>query len=321
MAPPGEDVPTLIELFGLEDALAVAVTELFDADAATTGRPPAVTGDALEQLVALGICHPNPIPSPRPIAEAIDAGWLWREREADRLTARHRAEAAAQHQYLLALAAGDEAQLIGGGSGEINEWFTRIQSDMTSVLDAHPVVTARDVRLSAAINCDKAVFDITRANSERGMRAVNVASFDRLAQFTDRAMFTAEASLRGVELWEGSVALRIAVMDDRTTIIPWDLDDHDLAVVAVDSPRVAAQATALIRAGSTRVLPRNAVEVDDCARRVLVLLARGLTDEAIARRLGVSDRTIRRMVAQLMADIGAESRFQLGYRASRSGLI
>lgn len=43
-------------------------------------------------------------------------------------------------------------------------------------------------------------------------------------------------------------------------------------------------------------------------------LARGMTDEAIARSLGISSRTINRRTTLLMEAVGAHSRFQLGLR-------
>jgi DNA-binding CsgD family transcriptional regulator len=51
------------------------------------------------------------------------------------------------------------------------------------------------------------------------------------------------------------------------------------------------------------------------------LLARGAKDEQIARVLGVSLRTVRRRIAALMGDLGAESRFQAGMEAVRRGLL
>ncbi|MER5746634.1 helix-turn-helix domain-containing protein [Streptomyces sp. NPDC002225] len=54
---------------------------------------------------------------------------------------------------------------------------------------------------------------------------------------------------------------------------------------------------------------------------VLRLLADGLTDDAIARRLGCSVRTVRNDVAAAMAALDARSRFQAGARAMRAGLI
>ncbi|WP_069768142.1 LuxR C-terminal-related transcriptional regulator [Streptomyces sp. LUP30] len=55
-------------------------------------------------------------------------------------------------------------------------------------------------------------------------------------------------------------------------------------------------------------------EIADALKEAIVrLLTTGLTDEAVARRLGMSVRTCRRHVAELMASLNAESRFQAGY--------
>jgi hypothetical protein len=56
------------------------------------------------------------------------------------------------------------------------------------------------------------------------------------------------------------------------------------------------------------------------AREILRALGAGLTDEAAARRLGTSLRTYRRRVAELMAALEADSRFQAGVRAGELGL-
>ncbi|MEU7075139.1 hypothetical protein AB0B30_19390 [Streptomyces narbonensis] len=62
-------------------------------------------------------------------------------------------------------------------------------------------------------------------------------------------------------------------------------------------------------------------EVGPSLRRALVgLLAEGAKDEVIARRMGMSLRTCRRHIAELMEELGAESRFQGGALAERAGL-
>ncbi|MEO3937062.1 helix-turn-helix domain-containing protein [Dermatophilaceae bacterium Soc4.6] len=58
---------------------------------------------------------------------------------------------------------------------------------------------------------------------------------------------------------------------------------------------------------------------DDEDEQLLDLLARGFKDEAIARYLGWSLRTVRRRVARLMDELGARTRFQLGAQAVLSG--
>ncbi|MFF2556720.1 hypothetical protein ACFVUS_37325 [Nocardia sp. NPDC058058] len=59
---------------------------------------------------------------------------------------------------------------------------------------------------------------------------------------------------------------------------------------------------------------------DDLSITVLNLLGSGLKDEAAARKMGVSLRTYRRYVADLMERFGTSSRFQLGVRAGELGL-
>ncbi|MDI6104844.1 helix-turn-helix transcriptional regulator [Actinoplanes sp. NEAU-A12] len=56
-------------------------------------------------------------------------------------------------------------------------------------------------------------------------------------------------------------------------------------------------------------------------RTILRLLATGLKDETIARRLGMSLRTARKHIADIMEGLGAQSRFQAGLRAAAAGLL
>ncbi|MFE7408952.1 response regulator transcription factor [Streptomyces laurentii] len=56
-------------------------------------------------------------------------------------------------------------------------------------------------------------------------------------------------------------------------------------------------------------------------REVLRMLANGDKDETVARALGISVRTERRMVADLLARTGASSRFELGVKAAKAGWV
>ena len=51
------------------------------------------------------------------------------------------------------------------------------------------------------------------------------------------------------------------------------------------------------------------------------MLGAGLKDEAIARYLGCSLRTVRRRIAALMDRHGADTRFQLGLAVAQGGLL
>ncbi len=67
--------------------------------------------------------------------------------------------------------------------------------------------------------------------------------------------------------------------------------------------------------------PQAAHETSQTLKQsILVLLAKGLKDESVARRLGISLRTCRRHVSELLETLGAQSRFQAGATAERLGL-
>lgn len=56
-------------------------------------------------------------------------------------------------------------------------------------------------------------------------------------------------------------------------------------------------------------------------RSLLERMATGSTDEAIARRLGISDRQVRRRIASLLQRLGVSSRFAAGAEAVRRGWL
>ncbi|MFF7528499.1 DNA-binding response regulator [Streptomyces bobili] len=61
-------------------------------------------------------------------------------------------------------------------------------------------------------------------------------------------------------------------------------------------------------------------QLDTASRTVLRALGSGATDEKAARELGMSLRTYRRRVAELLTTLDADSRFQAGIRAGELGL-
>ncbi|HEY3608383.1 MAG TPA: DNA-binding response regulator [Pseudonocardiaceae bacterium] len=67
-------------------------------------------------------------------------------------------------------------------------------------------------------------------------------------------------------------------------------------------------------------LPASPPHLDEQGLTILRLLSAGQKDETAARSMGLSVRTYRRRVAELMTLLGAESRFQAGVRARALGL-
>jgi DNA-binding CsgD family transcriptional regulator len=100
----------------------------------------------------------------------------------------------------------------------------------------------------------------------------------------------------------------------------WGVVTDDL--VAIRSRLLVQTFTAIFDGAWRAGLPVPLTASDhETNERLLALLASGLKDEAIARYLGVSLRTVRRRVALLMEETGAHTRFQLGSAAERRGLL
>lgn len=65
----------------------------------------------------------------------------------------------------------------------------------------------------------------------------------------------------------------------------------------------------------------DAAALTEQERRLLAMLSSGMTDEAMARAVGLSHRTVQRRLAELARRVGAEGRFQLGVQAARRGWV
>ena len=134
--------------------------------------------------------------------------------------------------------------------------------------------------------------------------------------------------------------LKMLIADAEVAIVPLGLDDqslHDCAIV-----RGASLVTALatcFEALWTRSVPLSSAEAGPAGsataitesapedrpspleRRIVRLLAAGVKDDAIARQLEVSSRTINRYMDRIMSKLGASTRFQAGLQAARHGWI
>ncbi|MEV6561063.1 LuxR C-terminal-related transcriptional regulator [Nocardia sp. NPDC051756] len=65
----------------------------------------------------------------------------------------------------------------------------------------------------------------------------------------------------------------------------------------------------------------TAEALDERDRAILTLMGLGATDDTIARRLGMSRRTVVRRTARLLERLGASTRFQAGVQATRRGWL
>ena len=116
------------------------------------------------------------------------------------------------------------------------------------------------------------------------------------------------------------------ILDRRVVILAGDLAAGVRSYSVISQPEVVQGVASLFEAAwraseDLSTYDASLAELRTLAPRVLELLAAGGKDEPAARSLGLGVRTYRRRVAELMAALGAESRFQAGVRARELGLV
>jgi DNA-binding NarL/FixJ family response regulator len=85
-----------------------------------------------------------------------------------------------------------------------------------------------------------------------------------------------------------------------------------------ESPLASKAAQAVVEA---RVETRPARELSDREREVLILVASGLANKQIARRLGISEKTVKTHLTNIFQRIGVTDRTQAALWAERHGLL
>lgn len=124
-----------------------------------------------------------------------------------------------------------------------------------------------------------------------------------------------------------TVPMQLVVIDRSVALLPVSPIDSRLGAVEVHSPGVLAAICALFERVWHSATPLNEpAQRDDQGltpqeAEILRLLAAGLTDDAISRKLDLSVRTVRRAIAGLHERLSAKSRFQAGVNAVRNRWI
>ncbi|GAA0586779.1 helix-turn-helix transcriptional regulator [Kribbella sandramycini] len=119
-----------------------------------------------------------------------------------------------------------------------------------------------------------------------------------------------------------TVPMKLAVFDRQAALLPLSVDalvDSALVVHPCSLLNALVEMFTLLWEQAVPVVPAEAPEPLDS--RLLTLLSAGLKDDAIARQLNLSSRTVGRRVAELMDTLGARTRFQAGVHAQRRRLL
>jgi DNA-binding Lrp family transcriptional regulator len=284
------------------------------------GRSAVVTRRALDRLETAGLISRQGKPArfiPAAPDMAIEALILRRQEELERcrLTA-----AALLGQYRNARDTVDVVELIGGRDASLQRYVQLLGSARSEVLmfDKPPYLGPAD----------------------------NPLEMDALARgVTWRAIYAPEAfeppeRLAQLRTWQAAgeqarvcaqVPIKLLIVDRSVALLPLTADarsaEQHTAILVHPSSLLTTllmlfdmlweQSLPLDSRGATT----PAAGHDDFDRTLLQLLTAGVKDQAIARQLGVSLRTVRRRLSHLMAQAGVVSRFQLGTLAAQRGWV
>ncbi|MFI1967902.1 helix-turn-helix transcriptional regulator [Streptomyces cinnamoneus] len=124
-----------------------------------------------------------------------------------------------------------------------------------------------------------------------------------------------------------SLPTRMIIIDRTTAVIPVNSEDSAARAVVLTGQGMLTALCALFDAIWSAAQPLGEAPARDDRgltaqeAATIQLLAEGRTDEAIAKRLGVSQRTARRIATGLMERLGARSRFEAGVLAVQAGWL
>ncbi|MFF7298389.1 helix-turn-helix domain-containing protein [Streptomyces sp. NPDC008265] len=297
--------------------------------AATLGVGEDEVREALDLLSELALVQPSADDSGRLRAVSPDIGM-------EILMARGQAELAAQQQRLEASRAA-AARLISEysqlrpadrhpgveqliGLDAVRDRLVALTRDTKDELLAFsPDATLSESALTASR-------PLNRTLLERGvrMRTVYLDSVRNSRPSVEHANWLTE--LGGQVRTAASLPTRMLIVDRSTALIPVS-DDSSAGAVVLTGHGMLVALCALFESTWATAQPLAEVAVlgpDGLTAQqttAVRLLAEGHTDEAIAKRLGVSSRTARRIANELMERLGARSRFEAGVRAVQEGWL
>ncbi|MFE7390726.1 hypothetical protein [Streptomyces sp. NPDC057582] len=339
---PDEAEASLLTFLGLEpveDAVYRLLVDRPDSEPAalageSTGRVEEVAR-ALDVLVERGLASAQPVGDAvlryRASSPVLALGPLLESRRA----ALHRVESllttlAERHRSAQAHASGAPIEVLSGAAAIrrrlllMQDQATIEVCSMIPLHDYHAVITFED-------NHD----EIENVLMRRGIAIRGVIERDWLERPKTAATIATYAAQGQYISVVDKLPIKLIIVDRRIALLPLAPGREGIDPVAL-----VVHGTGLLTALSSlfeahfergwRLLPSDTdpraghadgAELEAVDRQIVSLLYVGLTDAAIARQLGMGHRTVQRRLQSLMVEVGAATRFQLGWHAACSGWL
>ncbi|GAA1949521.1 LuxR C-terminal-related transcriptional regulator [Catenulispora subtropica] len=327
----------MLEVFGVSPAAEQLYLHLLrepaprlDAVGEQLGWPAHEVRAAVGELSRLALLRPSPAHPRTLLPVAPDAGLAT-------LLARMQAELVARQNQLesgraalatliteyVELQTRDERTTVEElvGVAQVRDRLKTLASQVRSeVLELVPDPAQRPDTLEASKPLDAALL-------ERGVRMCTVYQNSIRNDPASVAYIDWFSGLGGRVRTAPTLPLRLIIVDRTTALIPIDPEDSSAGASVLTGTGAVSAMCALFEQIWVTATPLGFPHSQDAQglgpeeREVLRMLANGETDEQIARRLGVSTRTVGRKASELMRRLGTRSRFQMGVRASELGWL
>lgn len=240
------------------------------------------------------------------------------------------------------------AELLVGLSGQLERWQAELalaQAQVRSLTEQNERRRREEGR-PAVLTCEEAVRLVAAVLAEGAqcvwhVRTSDTTFLDRLRtrgavwpspRLAVRELLSCPASLAGTMVpGEDGCLVRtvwteldeVLIIDEAIALIP---APGAVQVTVVQQPPLVRQLALFFEATwAQAVHPQESVPIPgtevELKQRIVRMLAEGAKDEAVARRLGISLRTCRRHIAEILHQLGASSRFQAGVRAATLGAV
>lgn len=240
------------------------------------------------------------------------------------------------------------AELLLGLSGQLERWQAELARAQAQVgyLAEQSERRRQEQEQPAALSCEEAVELVLAALAGGAQSVWHVRSSDSVflerlrargaawptPRLSVQELISRPTRLQRIALGEDTCSIRtvwteldeVLIIDEALALIP----TPDAAqVTVVQHPAVVKQLALFFKASWAQAAhPRESAPIPDgteveLKQRIVRLLAEGAKDETVARRLGISLRTCRRHIAEILDQLGASSRFQAGVRAATIGAV
>ncbi|MFI8826840.1 LuxR C-terminal-related transcriptional regulator [Streptomyces sp. NPDC053431] len=207
--------------------------------------------------------------------------------------------------------------------------YRRIQQALEDIVDVTQRTSCSMYPTGPARQAPERIFERDRRKLDQGVRVRAIYRSWDAARPEAAEVLHRRAEL-GVEVRVApELPMTMVIVDEQYALVPLRPEAPGEGAILAGGPLLVRSFLSLYEHcwhtatpfGDDLAPERGGDGLSEQQRNALRMLAAGMKDEKIARNIGVSLRTVSRIISELMQELGASSRFEAGVRAVRLGWL